>query len=56
MVLDGKKLVTSNLPFQAYEGFIRTQYFSNPVRAFLENPFFVLWLNVIMGNFHNFFN
>jgi hypothetical protein len=46
-----KKLATSNLPFQAFEGFIQTQNknnFSNPVRAFLENPLFVLWLTLIM--------
>ena len=46
-----KKLATSNLPFQGFEGFIRTQNksnFSNPVRAFLENPLFVLWLTLIM--------
>jgi hypothetical protein len=43
-----KKLATSNLPFQA---FIQTQNknnFSNPVRAFSENPRFVLWLTLIM--------
>jgi hypothetical protein len=46
-----KKLATTNLPIQAFEGFIRTQNknnFSNPVRAFLENPLFVLWLTLIM--------
>ena len=51
MDLDGKKLATSNLPFQAFEEFIQTQNknnFSNPVRAFLENPLFVLWLTLIM--------
>ena len=51
MDLDGKKLVTSNLPFQGFEGFIPTQNknnFSNPVRAFLENPLFVLWLTLTM--------
>ena len=44
MDLDGKKLVTSNLPFQGFEGFIPTQNknnFSNPVRAFLENQLFI---------------
>jgi hypothetical protein len=46
-----KKLATSNLPFQGFKGFIPTQNnnsFSNPVRAFLENPLFVLWLTLIM--------
>jgi hypothetical protein len=46
-----KKLATSNLPFQVFEGFKQTQNkinFSNRVRAFLENPLFVLWLNAIM--------
>jgi hypothetical protein len=48
MDLEGKKLATSNLPFK---GFILTQNknnFSNPVRAFLENPLFVLCLTLIM--------
>ena len=34
MDLDGKKLATSNLPYQVIKGLIRTQnknYFSNPV-------------------------
>jgi hypothetical protein len=46
-----KKLATSNLPFQGFEGFIRTQniFFSNPVRAFLENSLFVLWLTLIIN-------
>jgi hypothetical protein len=46
-----KKLATSNLPFPAFEGFRLTQNknnFSNPMRAFLENPLFVLWLTLIM--------
>jgi hypothetical protein len=46
-----KKLATSDLPFQGFEGFIRTQNknnFSNPESAFLENPLFVLWLTLIM--------
>ena len=46
-----KKLATSNLSFQAFEGFIGTQNknkFSNPVKAFLENPLFVGWLTLIM--------
>jgi hypothetical protein len=46
-----KKLATSNLPFQGFKGFIQTQNknnFPNPVRAFLENPLFVLWLTLIM--------
>ena len=51
MGFDGKILATSNLPLQAFEGFIRTQNknnFSNPVRVFLENPLCVLWLTLIM--------
>ena len=59
-----KKLAASNLPFQAFEGLIQTQnknIFSNPVRAFLENPLFVLWLTLIMdladpGTFSEKFN
>ena len=46
-----KKLVTSNLPSLAFEGFIRSQNknnLSNPERAFLENPLFVLWRTLIM--------
>jgi hypothetical protein len=47
-----KKLATSNLSFQGFEGFIRTQNennFSNPCEGFfLENPLFVLWLTLIM--------
>jgi hypothetical protein len=46
-----KKVATSDLPFQAFEGFIGTPQksnFSNPMRAFLENPPFVLWLSLIM--------
>jgi hypothetical protein len=46
-----KKLATSDLSFQGFEGFIRTQNknnFSNPVRAFLENYLFVLWLTLTM--------
>ena len=46
-----KKLATSNLPFQAFEAFIQVQkkiFFSNPVRAFLENPLFVLWQTLIV--------
>ena len=49
---DGKKLTTSNLPFQAFEGFIQTQYknnFSNPEGAFLENHLFVFLLTLIMN-------
>ena len=38
-----KNLATSDLPFQAFEGFMRTDCFSNPVRAFLENSLFVLF-------------
>ena len=41
-----KELATSNLPFQTFEGFIGTSIknnFSNLVRAFLENPLFVLF-------------
>jgi hypothetical protein len=41
-----KKLAASNLPFQVFEGFIGTynkKNFSIPVRAFLENPLFVLF-------------
>jgi hypothetical protein len=39
-----KKLATSNLSFQGFEGVHTTQNknnFSNPMRAFLENPLFV---------------
>jgi hypothetical protein len=49
-----KKLVTSDLPFQALEGFIRTQNknnFSNSVSFFLENPLFVLWLTLIKDSY-----
>ena len=48
---DQKNLATSGLPFQVIEGFIQTQNknkFSNPARAFLENPLFVLWLTLVM--------
>jgi hypothetical protein len=40
-----------DLDFQGFKGFIRIQNkndFSNPVRAFLENPFFVLLLTLII--------
>ena len=45
--LDGKKLATSNLPFHAFEGFIRSynkSIFSNLASFFWENPHFVLLL------------
>ena len=49
MDLDGKKVATSYLPFQAFEGFIQIQNknnFSNQIRAFLEkNPFCTADLN-----------
>ena len=52
MGLDGeKKLATSNLPSQAFKGFIQSQNknnFSNPASAFLEHSLFVLWLTLIM--------
>jgi hypothetical protein len=54
MDLDGKKIATT-LSFQGFEGFIRTQNknnFSIPLRAFFENPPFLLWL----GHFLKFFN
>jgi hypothetical protein len=57
MDLDGKKLTTSNLTFQMFEGFIGTQNkknFSNHVMAVLENPLFVLWLT--FEHFLKFFN
>ena len=41
-----KKLAASNLAFQAFEGFIETynkKKISILVRAFLENPLFVLF-------------
>ena len=41
-----KKLAASNLAFQAFKGFIGTKdkkKISIPVRAFLENPLFVLF-------------
>ena len=50
MDLDGKKIATSNLPFQVFEGLIQNQniFFSNLSRAFLQNPLFVLLLTLIM--------
>ena len=46
-----KNLASSNLPFQVFEGFIgkepKTKNNSILVKAFLENPLFVLFIRLL---------